>query len=77
MGRMLQIRNIPPELHDELMRRAKASGHTLTGYVQEILEREVSRPPRVEVFARIGQRQPVRLGKRAAEIIAEGRRENP
>lgn len=42
MGKMLQIRNVPPRLHAELARPAKAAGKTLTGYVEEVLEREVA-----------------------------------
>lgn len=42
---MIQIRNVPPSLHRELKRRARRSGKSLTAYIQEILEREVERPP--------------------------------
>ena len=47
---MIQVRNVPDRLHSELMRRAKARGQTLTDYIEELLEREVSRPPAWEVF---------------------------
>lgn len=73
MAKMIQVRNIPDRLHRELRRRAKAKGQTLTDYVEEILEREVSRPSAEEVFARIRSRSPVDLGGvSAAELIAEG-----
>lgn len=76
MPKMLQVRNIPDRLHRELVRRADARGMTLTDYVQEILEREVSRPPREEVFERIRNAQPVDFGgKTAADWIREARRE--
>ena len=45
MSRMIQVRNVSDKLHRELMRRARARGRTLTDYVEEILEREVARPP--------------------------------
>jgi plasmid stability protein len=76
MSKMIQVRNVPDRLHKELVRRAKAQGQTLTDYIQEILEREVARPPREEVFARIARRTPVRLSKPAAEIIREEREEH-
>jgi predicted HicB family RNase H-like nuclease len=38
---MIQVHNVPPELHRELKRPARLSGKTLTAYIQEILEREV------------------------------------
>lgn len=73
MPKMIQVRNVPDRLHAELMRRAKARGQTLTDYVEEILEREVARPPAAEVFARIARRRPVRLDTPAAEIIRRER----
>jgi antitoxin FitA len=73
MGKMVQVRNVPDQLHRELTRRARARGQTLTDYIQEILEREVSRPPAAEVFQRISARPPVKLGRPAAELIHEER----
>lgn len=73
MGRMLQVRNIPERLHKELRRRARARGQTLTDYVQEILEREVARPPAEEVFDRIESRRPVDLDIRVAELVRQER----
>lgn len=62
MSKMIQVRSVPDRLHRELVRRAKARKLTLTDYIQEILEREVARPPAEEVFERIARRPPVRLG---------------
>lgn len=73
MSKMIQVRNVPDRLHRELVRRARAQGRTLTDYIQEILEREVARPPAAEVFERIAQRPRVRLGRRAAELIRQER----
>ncbi len=63
VAKMIQIRDVRPELHAELVRRAKLRGTTLTAYVEEILEREVARPPAEEVFDRIEAREPVLLGQ--------------
>ena len=73
MPKMLQVRHIPDSLHRELKRRAKARGQTLTAFVQEILERELSRAPKEQVFARIAGRERVALPRPAAEIIREER----
>ncbi len=70
---MIQVRNVPDRLHRELVRRARARRMTLTDYIQEILEREIARPPAEEVFERIAQRPRVRLGRRAADLIREER----
>jgi hypothetical protein len=73
MSKMIQVRNVPGWLHKELVRRAKSRNQTLTQYVQDVLEREVSRPPSDEVFARIRGRRRVRLDRPVGEIIREQR----
>ncbi len=73
MSKMIQVRNVPDRLHRELTRRARAGGQTLTDYIQDLLEREVTRPPAEEVFERIQARRPVKLGRPAAELIHEER----
>lgn len=70
---MIQVRNVPDRLHRELMRRAKARGQTLTDYIEEILAREVARPPRDDVFDRIRTREPVDVGVPASELIRQER----
>jgi plasmid stability protein len=72
---MIQVRNVPDRLHRELVKRARRRGVTLTRYIQDILEREVARPPADEVFDRIEASPGVRLGRPAAELIREGRAE--
>jgi plasmid stability protein len=74
MAKMIQVRNVPDRLHRELVRRARRSGKTLTGYIVEILRREVSRPALDELLERIAGREPVDLGAPAATVI---RRERP
>ena len=76
MPRMIQVRNVPDWLHEELMRRARRSQRTLTDYVQALLEREVARPPADEVFERLRRRDPVDLGEPAAALIRRERVES-
>jgi plasmid stability protein len=73
MSKMIQVRNVPDRLHRELTRRARARGQALTDYIQELLEREVARPPASEVFDRIESRAHVNLGRAAAELIRDER----
>ncbi len=75
MSKMIQVRNVPNRLHDELVRRAKVRNLSLTAYVEEILEREIARPLREEVFDRIARRDPIVLDRSAAEIIQAEREE--
>ena len=73
---MIQVRNVPDDLHRELMRRAGLHGQALTDYVQDILEREVAKPDRTELLERILRRKPIDLGGlTAADLIHEARRE--
>jgi plasmid stability protein len=73
MSKMIQVRNVPDRLHRELTKRARARGQTLTDYIQDLLERDVARPPAVEVFDRIEARASVKLGRPAADLIREER----
>jgi hypothetical protein len=73
MSKMIQVRNVPERLHRELTRRAKSRGQALTDYIQELLEREVARPPAAEVFDRIEARPRVKLGRAAADLIRDER----
>ena len=70
---MIQVRNVPDRLHRELVKRARRRGQTLTRFIQEILEREVTWPPADEVFDRIESSSPVTLGRPAADLIREER----
>ena len=77
MSKMIQVRNVSNRLHDELVRRAKARNLSLTAYVEEILEREMARPPREEVFDRIARRDPiVRIDPQPRSSRRSGRSEN-
>jgi len=60
-----------------LVRRASLRGQSLTAYVQEILEREVRRPPRAEVVRRIMELEPVKLDLPISDLIREERDERP
>ena len=75
MPKMIQVRNVPDRLHRELEKRAKAEGKTLTGFIQEILEREMASPPAAEVFSWIRGRTPVDLLAPAADLLRAEREE--
>ena len=74
MAKMIQVRNVSERLHRELMRRARKKGQTLTEYIEEILEREASRPPIEEVLERIAGRPPIKLDRPVADLIRDERR---
>ncbi len=71
---MLQVRNVPDDVHAELRRRAQAAGVSLSEYVLRELERVASRPPIEEVLARSASR---RLDISLADAVAIIRAERP
>ena len=76
MPALIQIRNVPDDVHRKLTERAASSGKSLNSLMLEIVEREVERPTMAEVAARIRATSmpPVGSGQ-AAEVIREAREE--
>ena len=66
--KMLQVRNVPEDLHRALKERAAREGTTMSDLVLRELPRIASRPSPEEVMERIRQRSPV-PGRPAAELI--------
>jgi antitoxin FitA len=78
MPALIQIRNVPDDVHRKLTERAAASGRSLNSLMLEIVEREVQRPTMAEVVDGILSRGPLGRGIMSggsAEIIREGREE--
>lgn len=61
MGTLVQIRDVPEDVHRRLKARAAASGTSLSEYVRAVLGREVARPTPEELAERIRARGSVRL----------------
>ncbi|MGH8913792.1 MAG: FitA-like ribbon-helix-helix domain-containing protein [Acidimicrobiia bacterium] len=61
MGVLLQIRDLPEEVHRTLKARAAASGSSLTEYVRSLLARSAARPTPEELMERIATRGTVKL----------------
>ena len=72
--KMLQVRNVPDEVHTELRRRAAAAGVSLSDYVLRELERIAARPPVAEVLARSASR---RLDLSVADVVQAVHDERP
>lgn len=58
---MIQIRNVPTELHRRLKSRAAERGMSLSDYLLHMAEREVERVTMPELLARVRTREPVDL----------------
>ena len=73
MPKMIQIRNVPEQLHRKLKVRAAEQGLTLSDYLLRMAEREADRPTIAELTERIRRRGPPRTDISAAEIVREMR----
>jgi antitoxin FitA len=67
MGRNIQVRDVPDDVHRVLASRAAAAGLSLTAYLRAELIRVAERPPVADVLARAGGRHG---GAAAGEIVA-------
>ena len=65
---MIQVRNVPEDLHRALKARAALEGRTLSDYILAELPRLADKPTPDQVMARIKNRSPVG-GPAAAELI--------
>jgi len=69
MSKMIQIRNVPDELHREAKVRAARAGMSLSGYLLRELERTLAQPTMEELLARIAARKQPRLSETSAEAV--------
>jgi antitoxin FitA len=61
MSKMIQIRNVPDELHRTLKVRAAKAGMTLSDYLLSEIERVAEKPTLSEMMERLRSRDPVEL----------------
>ena len=73
MPKMLQVRNVPDDVHRTLKARAAQEGRTLSEYVRDELQRMAARPTMAELIARIESREPVELSEPIADIVRKMR----
>jgi plasmid stability protein len=64
----IQIKNVPPELHQRLRERARREGRNLSEYTLEVLERDLALPTTREWLQRLRQDEPV-PGIASEEIV--------
>ena len=73
MGVMIQIRNVPPELHRELKSRAALAGMSLSDYLLAEIRRVAERPTMAQILARLRALPPVDLDISSADILRAAR----
>jgi plasmid stability protein len=70
---MVQIRNVPVEVHRRLKARAAVEGLSMSDYILRELRKSLDRPPRQEVLERIRSGPARRLPRPAARVLREER----
>ncbi|WP_154793057.1 FitA-like ribbon-helix-helix domain-containing protein [Occultella kanbiaonis] len=70
---MLQVRNLPEDLHQALAERARAEGMTMSEFVTRLLRRELSRPSLQDWIAdrRGGLTMPIDVVRALDDVRAE------
>jgi plasmid stability protein len=73
----IQIKNVPPELHERLRERARREGRNLSEYALHVLERDLAVPTTREWLERLRQDEPVTniSSEEIVSLIHEGRAE--
>jgi len=66
---MIQIRNVPEELHRRLKARAAMEGISLSDYLRSQIQDVADRPTVAELRQRLASRKPVVSGESAAAAV--------
>ncbi len=69
MSKMIQLRNVPDELHRKLKARAALEGMSLSDYLLAEIQRVAERPTLTELRARLHHRKPVSLRETPADAV--------
>lgn len=70
---MIQLRNVPDDLHRRLKARAAMEGMTLSDYLTAEVARAASRPTPAEMRARLRTRTPVEPRVAPADVVRAAR----
>jgi len=73
MSSMIQIRNVPDDLHRKLKSRAALEGLSLSNYLLREIQRVAERPTLQELAARLETRTRVKYRVSPAQILREER----
>jgi antitoxin FitA len=73
MAVMVQIRNVPDDLHRRLKSRAALAGMSISEYLLREIERSLERPSRQELKERLRSRSRVELREPVVAALQEER----
>jgi plasmid stability protein len=66
---MIQIRNVPHDIHRKLKARAALAGMSLNGYILKDIGKLAERPTLDEWFKNLRKMKPIKTRESAAETI--------
>lgn len=66
---MIQIRNVPDEIHRQVKARAALEGLSMSEFALRELRKAIARPSREDLLRRIGQEPSAELDPQPAEVI--------
>ena len=69
MSTLVQIRNVPRDLHRRLKARAAMAGMSMSEYALRELRKSLERATREEILERLASRPVCRLRRPAADVI--------
>ncbi len=75
MNKIIQVRDVPPDVHRRLKARAAEQGRTLSELVREQLEEAAHRPSMAEMLERLRAREAAHPGESSAAAVRAGRDE--
>lgn len=75
MPKVIQVRDIPDDVHRALKVRAAEQGRTLSELVRAELVEVARRPTLATMLERLGERDPVSVGETAADAVRSARAE--
>ncbi len=73
MSKMIQIRNVPDDIHRIVKSRAALTGMSLSDYLLVEVRKVAERPTMEELRQRIARLTPIELDPSSAEVIREER----
>jgi plasmid stability protein len=69
MGTLIQVRDVPDEVHRTLKARAAREGLSLSEYLRAELQRVAESPTPDELLTRLRTRKPVRMTETSARAL--------
>ncbi|MDQ6910210.1 MAG: hypothetical protein M3Z84_05420 [Actinomycetota bacterium] len=67
--KLVQIRNVPDEVHRQLKARAAMEGQSLSDFALGELRRSLERPTRRELISRVQARERAVVSERSVDVV--------